>query len=182
MGKRFGKLSFLGMGLAVLALLAGSAEASQFRAFSREAQVRGSDLIALGRVVSVHSEWDGAHSSIHTDAEIALDDVWKGDPASDRIVVRNLGGEVGNVSLEVEGSATFTVGEHVLVFLRSADGAYLPWGMRFGKYEVVEEGGSSFAVGALPPTVFGAQHFAQVSVPLDDLRAEVMSLIAGEVK
>jgi len=185
MGKRFGKFGFAGFGLALAALVAGGAvdaEASQFRAFGREAQVRGSDLIALGRVVSVGSDWDERHSAIHTDAEIALDDVWKGEPDSDRIVVRSLGGHVGNVALEVDGSASFTVGERVVVFLRAKDGAYLPWGMRFGKYEVVDEGGSAFAVGPLPPTVSGAQRFNQVSVPLDELHAEVTSFVSGEVK
>jgi hypothetical protein len=37
-------------------------------------------------------------------------------------------------------------------------------------------------VGALPPTVSGAQHYPQVSVPLDELRTEVASLVSGEVK
>lgn len=182
MGKRFGRLALTGFALALTALVAGSADASQFRAFNRDAQVRGSDLIALGRVVSVASDWDESHSAIHTDAEIAIDDVWKGEPTSDRIVVRSLGGRVGNVALEVDGSAAFTVGERVLVFLRTSGGSYLPWGMRFGKYEVVEEGGSAFAVGPLPPTVSGAQRFTQVSVPLDELHAEVTSLVSGEVK
>jgi len=181
MGKRFRGFGLIGKGLALALLLASAAQASQFRAFGRDAQVRGSDLIAIGRVVSVRSDWDERHSAIHTDAEIAIDEVWKGDPQGDRIVVRSLGGRVGNVALEVDGSAEFTIGEHVLVFLRAADGAYVPWGMRFGKYEIIDEGGASFAVGPLPPKVTGAQQFSQVSVPLDDLRAEVAAF-AGEVK
>jgi len=182
MGKRFRRFSLLGKGLALAALVVGTAQASQFRAFGRDAQVRGSDLIALGRVLSVHSDWDDRHSAIHTDAEIAVDEAWKGEPASDRIVVRSLGGRIGSLALEVDGSAEFTVGERVLVFLRAADGAYVPWGMRFGKYEVVDQGGASFAVGPLPPKVSRAQQFSQVSVLLDDLRAEVTSLTAGEDK
>ena len=181
MGKKGGKFGLLNA-LALAGLLVGAADASQFRTFGRDAQVRASDLIALGRVMSVRSDWDANHSAIHTDAEIALDEVWKGDPSSDRIVARTLGGAIGDVALEVDGAAKFTAGERVLVFLRSADGAYVPWGMRFGKYEVIEEGGSSFAVGTLPPTVAGAQKFPQVSLPLDDLRSEVMSLTAGEAK
>ena len=182
MSKRFKTLGSIVAALGFAGLLAASAQASQFRAFAREAQVKGSDLIALGRVVSVDSAWDAAHTAIHTDAEIALDETWKGSPASDHVIARSLGGHVDNVALEVDGAATFRVGEHVLVFLRQGDGAYMPWGMRFGKYEVIDEGGSSFAVGALPPTVSGAQHFPQVSVPLDDLRAEVKSLVDGEEK
>ena len=181
MSKRVGRFATVGKALAVALCVASAAYASQFRAFNRAAQVRGSDLIALGHVVSVRSDWDEQHSAIHTDAEIAVDEAWKGDPSSDRIVVRSLGGRVGDVALEVDGGASFTVGEHVLVFLRAADGAYAPWGMRFGKYEVVDEGGESFAVGPMPPKVSGAQRYTQVSVPLDDLRAEVAGLV-GEVK
>ena len=182
MGKKGGNIWLLNA-LAVAGLLVGTADASQFRKFGRDAQVQTSDLIVIGRVVSVSSDWDAQHSAIHTDAEIALDEVWKGNPASDRIVTRTLGGTVGDVALEVDGAAKFTAGERVLVFLRTgSDGAYVPWGMRFGKYEVIEEGGSAFAVGTMPPTVAGAQHYPQISLPLDDLRSEVMSLAAGEAK
>jgi hypothetical protein len=168
--------------LAAVAVFTAAAEASQFKAFARKGQVAASELIVVGRVTSVRSGWDSRRSAIHTDAEVAIDEVWKGSPASDRVVVRTLGGRVDDVALEVDGAATFHQGERLLVFLHSTDDVYVPAGMRFGKYEIVDEGGASFAVGALPPTVSGAQHYPQVSVPLDELRTEVASLVSGEVK
>ena len=182
MGKRVGKFGWVASVIALAVLVSGIAHASQFLAFGRDAQVRTSNLIALGRVVSMRSEWNDQRSGIYTDTEIALDEVWKGDPASDRVVVRTLGGRVGTVALEVDGAATFGTGERVLVFLRSEAGTFTPWGMRFGKYEVIDQGGSTFVVGTLPPTVSGAQHYPQVSFLLDELRAEVTSLVAAEAK
>src|SRR5205085_348334 len=94
----------------LLALVAGTAFATQFNSFDRAAQVRGSDLIVIGRVLVVRSDWNADHSAIVTDAELAIDEVWKGAPA-DRMSVRTFGGRVGNVALEVEGAAEFASGE-----------------------------------------------------------------------
>jgi len=163
----------------LLALVAGTAFASQFDSFDRAAQVRGSDLIVIGRVLSVHSDWTADHSAIVTDAELAVDEVWKGAP-TDRMSVRTFGGRVGNVALEVEGAAEFANGERVVLFLRHSGGGYAPFGMRFGKYRITGEGADSIATGSLPPATKGEQKFAVVSLPLGALRNQVTRLVKGE--
>ncbi|MGH7822004.1 MAG: hypothetical protein ACREQ9_19755 [Candidatus Binatia bacterium] len=164
----------------LLALIALPAAASQFKAFDREAQVKGSDLILVGHVLSTRSEWAPNRSAIYTDAEIAVDEVWKGLPASDRVVVRTVSGTVDGVTLEVEGAARFTEGEEVLVFLHDGGGVLTPWGMAFGKYEIVGSGADEFAIGSMPPAVSGAQKFVQVSITMDDLHDEVRSILDKE--
>lgn len=163
--------------LLVLGLMASVSWASQFEAFDRASQVRESELILVGRVLSTRSEWTPNRSAIVTDAVVAIEEVWKGLPASDRVTVRTLAGTVDGVTLEVEGAARFTEGEEVMVFLDEVDGHFVPWGMRFGKYSVVESDGEVFLVGALPPSITGAQKFVQVSIASDDLHDEVRSIL-----
>ncbi|MGH7856594.1 MAG: hypothetical protein ACREQY_04630 [Candidatus Binatia bacterium] len=162
---------------ALAALMALPVAASQFKAFDREAQVDGSDLVLLGRVLSTRSDWAPNRSAIFTDAEIAVDEAWKGLPASDRVTVRTLGGAVDDVTLEVEGAARFAEGEQVLVFLHEEGGVLTPVGMAFGKYEIIGSGADEFAIGSMPPAVSGAQKFVQVSIAMDDLHDEVRSIV-----
>jgi len=165
---------------ALLALAHLPVGASQFRAFDRTAQVNGSELIVVGNVTATWSEWSPDHSVIHTHAEIALEEVWKGVSVTDRIVVTTLGGTVDGVSLEIDGAARLVNGSDVVLFLDEVDGRLMPWGMRFGIYDLVGSGADAFLVGALPPAVSGAQEFVQISIPVEDLRAEVTAALEKE--
>jgi hypothetical protein len=152
--------------------------ASEFEKFARPDQVAASDLILVGRVISVASAWAADHSAIYTDSELAIDEIWKGSADGDRIVVRTPGGTVGTIAAKIDGSAEFAVGESVLVFLKRSGSAFEPVGMRFGKYEIVGEGANADVVGNLPPAVGAAQKFDKVSLRLDEIRAEVSGLLA----
>jgi hypothetical protein len=160
-------------------LIATPLGATEFDAFDRRAQVRGSDVIVTGHVLSVSSDWNADHSAIVTAAEIAVDEAWKG-ACADRISVRTFGGRVANVALEVEGAARFEVGERVVLFLRRSGGAYTPYGMKFGKYDIVGSGPAALAVGGSPPTKRGERNVAVISAPLAGLRAEVSGLVMEE--
>jgi len=153
--------------------------ASEFRKFARKEQVAASDVIAVGRVVSVGSSWAPDHSAIYTECEIEIEDLWKGSADGGRVVVRTPGGAVGNVAGKVDGAAEFAAGERVLVFLKRSGAAFEPVGMRFGKYEIVGDGAEAAVVGNLPTDVEAAQRFAQITLRLDDVRAEVAALVGG---
>jgi hypothetical protein len=168
--------------LAALMLANSVSIASQFREFDRGAQVAGSDLILTGRVVALRSAWNDQRSEIYTDAEIAIDEVWKGSPPDDSVTVRTLGGSVDGISFSANGAARFDLDERVVIFLVRHEDVYTPWGMLFGKYQILGSSPEAFAVGNLPPAVAGAQTYPQVSVSLSDLRAEVMSALAKEVE
>src|SRR6185295_17364258 len=101
--------------------LASSAAATEFRTFDRADQVRGSEAIVTGRILSVRSQWSADRSAIVTEADVAIDEVWKG-AVGDRLSVRTFGGRVGNVALEVEGAAQFATGERVVLYLRHSGG------------------------------------------------------------
>jgi len=163
-----------------LAALVGTASASQFARFDRDTQVRNSELILRGRVDTVSAHWNEARSAIYSDAEVTVEEVWKGAPSSDRVVVRVLGGTVGTVRLEVDGAPRLAAGEDVVLFLRRADGAYTPWGMMFGKYRIVGPAGAAVAVGLEPPSGEERGAFRPYSAKLIDLRREVVSMVAKE--
>lgn len=156
----------------------GSVDASQFDSFTREAQVRTSDAVVVGRVVSVDSFWSAARNVILTDADVEVEEVWKGAPPA-RIAVRTLGGAVGDVLLEVDGAARFAAGERVVLFLDRRGDRWVPAGMRFGKYDVAGPVRDPFVVGALPPETPGSAELETVSMSLGDLREEVLGMVGG---
>jgi hypothetical protein len=175
------EIRWLAAAVVLQAVVAVEAAATQFQLFDRADQVQGSDAIITGRILSVQSRWSPDHSAIVSDAEVAVDEVWKGT-VGDRLVVRTFGGRVGDVALEVEGAAQFASGERVLLYLRRSAGVYEPFGMRFGKYRVSGSGADSIATGSLPPTTKGEQTFPTVSLPLARLRTQVGELVKGENK
>ena len=166
----------------VALLTVTSARATEFDAFDRAAQVRASDLIVTGRVLSVDAAWNRNHSAIVSTANIAIDEVWKGRTATDRLSVVTYGGSVDHVALEVEGAARFHDGEQVVLFLKDSSGAYTPLGMRFGKLTIASVAGRRVALGDLPPRTRGQTRFEPISVPLGDFHAEIAQLAAQEKK
>jgi len=169
--------------LTVLSMIfaVATVDATQFEPFDRATQVRGSDVILLGRVAAVRSGWNDSRTAIFTETQIDVTEVWKGMPATDRVVVRVPGGNAGEIEQVVEGAARFETGELVVVFLEREAETYRPWGMAFGKYSLEGTGQDAFLVGGLPPVIRGAQAFDQVSVALVDLRREVDAILEGEL-
>lgn len=155
-----------------------SVGATQFRSFDRETQIRESELVVVGRVLTMRSLRD-ARRSIVTDVEVAVAEAWKGLPEGERLLVRVPGGRVDGVELVVQGAPRFRPGEAVVLFLDRDGERWRPWGMAFGKYAVEGSGDGRFLVGHLPPVVSGPQDFEAVSVALDELRREVKDAAAG---
>ncbi|MGH7818704.1 MAG: hypothetical protein ACREQ9_02935, partial [Candidatus Binatia bacterium] len=56
--------------------------------------------------------------------------------------------------------------------------AWAPAGMMFGKLRIEGPPDERFAVGGLPPTNAEASRYETVSLALDELRAEVASVVA----
>ena len=171
-------LGAIGIAVSLLST-SGIAAASEFQKFARRDQVAASNLIAVGRVASVTSAWSADHSKIETRSDVAVEETWKGAAPARRVTVVTPGGTVDNVAAKIDGAAEFSVGEHVLVFLRKSGSEFEPAGMRFGKYEIVGAGSEAVVVGNLPTDVEEAQRYEQVSLPLDDVRAEVAAIVGG---
>src|SRR4051812_32604660 len=76
-----------------------------------------SAAIVSGRVVGIGTGRDIATSAVHTYVTVAVDTVFKGDIPERRIIVKQLGGRIGDQAAVVFGQATFAVGENVLLYL-----------------------------------------------------------------
>ncbi len=106
----------------IVALLSSSAaSALKVRAFSTAELVAESALIVRGRVKSVTPTWQG--DRIVTDAAVDVIETLHRRTANPSVVVRQLGGRVGDTTLTVPGVRTLRPGDHVLLFLRT-DGRY----------------------------------------------------------
>ena len=89
-----------------------------------------------GRVVAIESSWDAAADTIYTHVTLDVVRAWglPGSPA--RIVVKQLGGVVGDIAFVVGGQARFEIGEEVMLFLdvRPRDRTLSVSGLESGKW------------------------------------------------
>lgn len=97
---------------------------------------QNADTVVHGTVRRVESRWSGDRRRILTDVEIEVTEALKGQPGSTVLVV-HAGGRVGDIGQIAHGSASFTQGEEVVVFLdRRGAAAFQVTGMAQGKYQV----------------------------------------------
>jgi hypothetical protein len=172
--------------LGVLSLLAAApASATVSEALSLDQLVGGADDVVVAVATSSQSQFD-AQGRIVTDVEMQVEDSMKGSSAAGHIlVVRRLGGYVGDLGMLVEGEPQFEVGGRYLVFLRRmTDGRTLrPVGMSQGVMSVVADAG--------PPMVHpGGQGLALVQrvrggqlapAPAALLRPERLDLVRSQI-
>lgn len=75
------------------------------------------DVILTGQVTQVAAGWD--HGVIYTYITLDVGDVLKGWVPERQIVLKQLGGRVGDLALMIGGQAAFRRGEQVLAFLEA---------------------------------------------------------------
>ena len=105
------------------------------------------DAVVHGTVRRVESRWSGDGRRIVTDVEIQVTETLKGQPGS-TVLVTQPGGRVGDIGQVVNGLASFTAGEEVVVFLerRGAAAPSACTGMAQGKYQVQRSADGSRAL------------------------------------
>ena len=119
----------------VLAVLAASAY-SQTRALKIDDLAKRAELVAVGRVSEMVSEWSADRTHILTRVTLSVQEYVKGEGAS-TLTITTLGGEVGEVGELYTHVPTFRQNETVVVFLeQSAQGSYRVSGGTQGKYNV----------------------------------------------
>jgi hypothetical protein len=179
------------MGVAAAICTAPAARASLVEALDLPALVERADEVALVRAISSESHFDD-HGRIVTDTRMQVEESEKGSRAPGSVVVvRRLGGTVGDLGLRVDGEAVFEVGDAVLLFANHVGGPEVlrTVGMSQGALRIHEENGvrwvRSVPMGAaLVKRSTGGKltrSLPAVHEPrkLDDVLSEVRALIAN---
>jgi hypothetical protein len=116
--------------LATVAILTSDAELTQ-----------SSRVVLEGEVLSAVSQWED--DVIYTYIEVSVGRVLKGRLKGSTVVVKQLGGTVGEIAWILYGSPAFRKGERVLLFLDTwPDGALRVAHLFMGKYDVVRDAGT----------------------------------------
>lgn len=159
-----------------------------------EEMATGASTVVRAKVVARQSAWDADHRRIHTYTELAVLETVTGEAPKGALVVRTMGGAVGDIGMRVAGVAKFEVGEEVVVFLRvdPLDASHFQViGMSQGKYTVDRSGGAPVAVASVEGLAFARRtaegklsvdgHTSDLAgrVPLVDLVARVRAAKAG---
>ena len=121
--------------LFLAALGAALANATTLLALDVPALTKGSSAVVRATVKSVSARWPKDGGRIMTDAVLEVTEPWKGAPGKE-VIVMQPGGVVGEVGQLVHGTAHFTVGEDVVVFLEPRGDRFLLTGMLQGKFKV----------------------------------------------
>lgn len=98
--------------------------------------------IVRAKVVKKVSQWEPKEKRIYTYITLVVLDPLKGATGAQELVIRQMGGTANGIGMHVPGSATFTIGEEVVVFLetiRQQPKFHHVMGMAMGKFKVVED-------------------------------------------
>ncbi len=100
----------------------------------------GSRVIVQADVLSTESSFDDTHTQVFTYTTLRVNEVLKGAVATRRIVIKELGGDVGGKGVMIFGAPEFTPGEKVVLFLDTwPDGSLRTHQMFLGKFSIVED-------------------------------------------
>ena len=102
--------------------LALSLACSQSRVLTTQELTDQSDVVAVGTVSAVHSEWNAEKTRIITRVNIRVREFLKGGEPDQSLVVVTPGGEVGDVGEIYSTTVRFNRDEEVVVFARRKSG------------------------------------------------------------
>lgn len=130
-------LGVLGAGLAALSL-GRTAQATTIRGLTLEELSNESERILLGTALESSSHWAtiGGRRRIVTETRWRVDDaIAKSAPSDAEVMIRTLGGRVGDVGAIVHGEAEIALEQQCVLFLNHLpDGALRVTGMAQGHY------------------------------------------------
>ena len=112
------KMVFVLILAAVHASSATMVTATTLERMSVARMTQSAQLVVRAQCLANSSGWDGGE--IWTFTSFEVEDAWKGAPsgAAQQVIVRLLGGSVGNLSSTVSGVPRFRPGEEVILFLQ----------------------------------------------------------------
>jgi hypothetical protein len=131
------------LGIALVTLQEAPALAAVAKALTLGELVKKSTTTLVVTALAKRSSWVelGGSRRIVTDTRVRVDELVTGvDPSAGEVLLRTLGGRVGNIGQIVEGEAELTIGETSLTFLTGFEpGLYGVTAMAQGHYPVVSD-------------------------------------------
>ena len=111
--------------------------ATMVKTLSEDDMVNKAEKIIIGTCKSVRSEWNPEGTKIVTYITIIPKDSLKSDETAEEIIIKQPGGEVGEVGMIVHGTSVFEQGEEVFLFLkRGSQQVHRVVGLSQGKYSI----------------------------------------------
>lgn len=173
--------------------LSSTAQASVVEALDLETLVKDADQVVLVHVIKQWCLYDD-HGRIVTDYQVQVERTEKGDSVvGSALVVRKLGGIVGDRGMRVAGEPSFEDGELVLLFgTRGKKKTYLrPVGMGQGTMRVYEQDGVRWARSDAQGMLLlkrgdGANKSREPAMAaprkLDDVLADVRAIVSAQAR
>jgi hypothetical protein len=126
----------------------------------------GADVIITGKVTQQSSSWNQDKSRIYTYATIQVNEYLKGNEGGGPVVVRYLGGEVGDIGEQYSHMPSFEDQEDVLVFLKKNETGsdYKVFAGEDGKISIIND----------PKT---GEKVTTSNVPLNSLKAQIKNYV-----
>jgi hypothetical protein len=125
-------------------LLCRGSRASVSRALRLEELVARSEHVLLGEPLAADCMWEqiGSRKHIVTYTRLRVVELFAGaDPRQDELMVRTLGGRVGELGELVHGEANLQIGERSVLFVTHANAPLAVTGMAQGHYPLWRDAG-----------------------------------------
>jgi len=120
-----------------IAIAQTRANATVVQKLSDEDKTVQAQAILIGTCTSIRSEWNEEGTKIFTYITISPQTVLKGDDIPEELVIKSLGGVIGDIGMHADGTSVFEEGEEVLLFLRGGPrGLHKVLGLSEGKFSV----------------------------------------------
>jgi len=136
--------SRIGISLAALGLVlavAVTASATVVLQLAIEDMIPMADVVVVGEVNKVEASFNAEKTRIHTRVWIPPPEVLQGPEGLGTVMIKTIGGQVGDTVAHLPGAPKFELGERVLVFCepRSDGDGYLTVGFYQGKFKVFRD-------------------------------------------
>lgn len=121
---------------------------------SLEEITQESSIIVRGTVSSIEYQWENPqHNAIETLITFHVDRYIKGS-GNAQIVIKQMGGHIGDFGDIVSGTPQLTVGEDLVLFLIEHNGNMLIHSIALGCFRVIEKEGTKFIMNDLGNVYF----------------------------
>lgn len=144
------------------------------RGLTLEALSAASGRIVYGTALESNSHWEtlGGHRRIVTDTRVRVDDTIAKTAPDSEILVRTLGGTIGDLAAMVFGEAMLGLDESCVLFLmEKPEGVHRVVGMAQGHYPVLRDPARSLRLHQSPraPELIGDANLAMRRLPGQEL-------------